>query len=73
MELLGGNLIFSSFAQFFVLPLLGFLIHCSCIPLSGPCALGFWQPGKTGGMGLGQQSGEHSLLTWTAGLQMSSC
>lgn len=62
LELLGSNLIFSNFAQFFVLPLLSFLTHCSCIPLSGPCTLGFWQPGKTGGMGPGQQSGEHYLL-----------
>lgn len=39
MELLGSDLIFTSLAQFFLLPLLGFLPHCSCSPLSRPCAL----------------------------------
>lgn len=34
MELLGTNVILSCLAQFFLLPLLGFLPHCSCSPLS---------------------------------------
>lgn len=54
MELLGGNLIFSSFAQFFVLPLLGFLIHCSCIPLD-PVPLASGSLGKQEGWGWGSR------------------
>lgn len=39
-ELLDTNVIFSPLAQLFLLPLLGFLPHCSCSSLSLPCALG---------------------------------